>query len=60
MLEQAFLLIAFSVPRKEGGQVRSVSESVSEIDVTEEKSVSSVAETVPKHETVQEVTVDRT
>ena len=37
-----------------------MSESVSEIEVTEEKSVSSVAETVLKHETVQEVTVDRT
>ena len=60
MLEQAFLLIAFSVPRKKGGQARSVSESVSEIEVTEEKSVSSVAQTVLKHETVQEVTVDRT
>ena len=31
-----------------------------EIKVTEEKSVPSVAESVPKHETVHEVTFDRT
>ena len=38
---------------------QAVTEKAKEIKVTEEKSVSSVTETVPKHETVHEVAVDR-
>ena len=38
---------------------QTVTEKAEEIKAKEEKSVSSVAETAPKHETVHEVTVDR-
>ena len=38
---------------------QAVTEKAEEIKATEEKSVSSVVESVPKHETVHEVTVDR-
>ena len=40
-------------------KAQAVTEKAKDIKVTEEKSVSSVAETVPKHETVHEVAVDR-
>ena len=39
---------------------QAVTEKAEEIKATEEKSVSSVVESVPKHETVHEVAVDRT
>ena len=38
---------------------QAVTEKAKEIKAMEEKSVSSVAESVPKHETVHEVAVDR-
>ena len=38
---------------------QAVAEKAKDIQATEGKSVSSVAETVPKHETVHEVTVDK-
>ena len=37
---------------------QTVTEKAEEIKATEKKSVSSVAESVPKHETVHEVTFD--
>ena len=44
----------------ESETAQAVAEKATVIKATEEKSVSSVAETVLKHETVHEVAIDRT